>query len=126
SMQCIEEAIAMGTSPSAMRFLFVQILRNLPCSAATLFERYKESFCGDFIDQGLNDRMVLNHVLHHLSALLQLGGSTLKDFGLPEPTESRSTEQSLEAEYFDEHLRAWYIVQSTEMRQCLTGKQAAI
>ena len=92
AMQCIEEAIAMGTSPSAMRFLFVQILLNLPCSAATLFERYKESFCGDFIDQGLNDRMVLNHVLHHLSALLQLGGSTLEDFGLPEPTESRSTE----------------------------------
>ena len=88
AMQCIEEAIAMGTSPSAMQFLFVQILLNLPYSAATLFERYKESFCGDFIDQGLNDRMVLNHVLHHLSAFLQLGGSTLKDFGLPEPTES--------------------------------------
>jgi len=42
AMQYIEEAIAMGTSPSAMRFLFVQILLNLPCSAAALFERYKE------------------------------------------------------------------------------------
>ena len=92
AMQYIKEAIAIGTSLNTMRFLFVQILLNLPCSATILFERYKESFCGDFIDQGLNDRMVLNHVLHHLSALLQLGGSTLEDFGLPEPTESRSTE----------------------------------
>ena len=55
AMQCIEEAIAIGTSPSMMQFLFIQILLNLPCSAATLFERYKESFCGNFIDQDLND-----------------------------------------------------------------------
>ena len=91
AMQCIEEAIAMGTLLNAMQFLFVQILLNLPCSAATLFERYKESFCEDFIDQGLNDRMILNHVLHHLSALLQLSGFILEDFKLPEPTESQFT-----------------------------------
>ena len=45
----LNEAIASYSSPSQLRFLFANLLLDLPFPAMELWDRFKEELCGDYL-----------------------------------------------------------------------------
>ena len=127
AIQYLEEAKQLQSSPREFRFLFVQVVLNLPCTARDLFHSYQEELFRDYMDLGLPARTVLQRGLVDLSTLFHAGGSNLRDFALPEPEAAqRSNERELEEDFFTPELKARYFEQSEHMYQTLTREQQTI
>src|SRR5947209_17753478 len=98
--ECMREAVQALSLPYQLRFLFAQILLNLPCSAVDTFTTFEEELTADYLDHGLTPTNALASALFDIDSCLRSGGSTLRDFGLPDPPERRSSESESEEMFF--------------------------
>lgn len=97
----MKEAVASFCSPSQLRFLFAQILLNIPVTAIELFNDFQEQLSADYLDRFGSAILAVQHCLHDLSYHLASQSAQLIDFGLPNP-ECRVDEVFLEeVAFFD-------------------------
>ena len=103
----IQEAIANWYSPHHVRFLFGQLLIDVPTPAKQIWERYGAAMSADF--GHLKTHWERNtSALMDLAKILQARGASLTQFGLPTPND-RPTEVEWEMQQM--------------MKECATNKQ---
>src|SRR5206468_3758880 len=108
SLSIMREACANLCSPSQLRFLFTQILLNLPCPATQMFTEFQRHLSEDYLDTGLGAGAVTQLLLQDLNQYLQAGGSRLSQFGIPDPLHHCITEIDTEETFFTPMIRAGY------------------
>ena len=106
--QALREAVDSYCSPAQLQFLFSQILLNVPASTVELFRSFQEQLSADYIDQSYSADRVLALTLQDIGRFLQAGGSSLRNFGLPEPHIARLNEQVLEQSFFSDDILDQY------------------
>jgi hypothetical protein len=119
----MREAVQALSLPYQLRFLFAQVLLNLPCSAVDVFRTFEEDLTADYLDQGLTPSDALASTLLDIDSYLRSGGSSLRDFGLPDAPERRLSELEVEDLFFSASVREDYIEESLQMSQSFTAKQ---
>lgn len=83
----LQEGVDLNYSPQLLRFMFAQLLIDIPTPAVELWERFKEHMVLDFIGVG-STRRKEKMALLDLQRMLRENGTSLNHFGLPEPTEN--------------------------------------
>ena len=124
--QALREAVDLHSSPARLRFLFSQVLLNIPTSAIELFGLFQEPLSADYMDQGHPADQVLAFTLRDIARLFQAGGSSLRSFGLPEPCDVRSNELILEQSFFSDEVLDQYRREADLAYQSLNVEQAFI
>jgi len=82
---CLQEAVAFHYAPYHLRFLYAQLIIDIPAPALELWEKYKDELSADHSERfGRTDRAYLE-ALRDIERVLTLRGSNLSDFGLPDP-----------------------------------------
>jgi len=99
--ECLRDAVQAFSSPSQLRFLFAQILLNLPCSAVELLTTFQEDLAADYLDRGLEPSNALTSALFDIDSCLRSAGSSLRDFSLPDPPEHHLSELDAENLFFN-------------------------
>ena len=82
--ETLQEAVDRQQMPNLVRRLFSCML--LFCSVSDpmrLWEEFGEYMMDDFLHRGLSRQVSSKRALGHVSALLERGGRSLDDFGLP-------------------------------------------
>ena len=97
--ECMREAVQALSLPYQLRFLFAQILLNLPCSAVDVFATFEEDLTADYLDHGLTPSDALASALLDIDSSLRSGGSSLRDFSLLNTPEHRSSKSEAENQF---------------------------
>ena len=124
--QALREAVDFHSSPARLRFLFAQVLLNILTSAVELFRLFQEPLSADYMDQGHPMDQVLPFTLRDIARFLQAGGSSLRNFGLPEPHTVRLNELILEQTFFSDDILDQYRLEADLTYESLNVEQASI
>jgi hypothetical protein len=84
---CLQEAISYSYAPYNLRFLYAQLIIDIPTPAVQLWQTYKDDLCADHIQHFGTTDLAYNQALRDLQNLLTTRGSNLQSFGLPDPGE---------------------------------------
>jgi hypothetical protein len=96
---CLQEAIAFCYAPYHLRFLYAQLIVDIPAPALELWEKYKDELSADHTERFATADQAYLEALREIEHLLTPRGSNLSDFGLPDPGE-RINELDIERENF--------------------------
>ena len=120
----MEEGVHLFYRPAQLRFLFANLLFDIPFPAIDLWNRFRDALCADCQQtpvQPVNYSLGLEYIEH----ILYSRGGNLASFGLPLPQQAPTTE--LEYENFLLESQATVALQQvTQKKECLTIEQHAI
>ncbi|KAF3405665.1 ATP-dependent DNA helicase PIF1 [Penicillium rolfsii] len=102
AVYAMNEAITAYSRPSQLRFLFAQLLSDLPFPAVELWSRFHDDLCADYRLRHPTARAT-DLALQDLARYLSAQGSSLAQCGLPESVE-RCAEVDLELAFFQPQL----------------------
>jgi len=103
SEYALTEAIADFSSPSELRFLFANLLLDLPSPPMELWTRFQEDLCADYLRHH-NQNDATNRALLDIGRHLSNRGSSLSVHGLPEPERGRhNNDVNQELDFFHPH-----------------------
>jgi len=81
----LAEAIENFASSYQLRFLFCQLLLNVPTNAIPLFDHHQEQLMADYLDEYNSAQVATDLALRDLERYLSTQDSRLANFGLPQP-----------------------------------------
>jgi hypothetical protein len=102
AVYAMNEAIAAYSRPSQLRFLFTQLLADLPFPAVELWARFQSDLCADYRLRHPTAHAT-DLALQDLARYLAAQGSSLTQCGLPEPAR-HCAEVDLELSFFANQL----------------------
>jgi hypothetical protein len=77
---CLEEAIAFYYAPYHLRFLYAQLIVDIPAPALELWEKYKDELSADHTERFATADQAYLEALRDIERLLTPRGSNLSDF----------------------------------------------
>lgn len=95
----LQEAIASFYAPYHLRFLYAQLIIDIPAPALDLWEKYKNELSADHSERLSNTDLAYFEALRDIERLLTPRGSHLSGFGLPDAGQ-RINELDIECETF--------------------------
>ena len=96
ALYALEEGLHLFYRPSQLRFLFANLLFDIPFPAIELWDRFRDALCSDFLK-------TQTHVIDHdaglraIDIMLHSRGANLSSFGLPMPQQGPPTELEFES-----------------------------
>jgi hypothetical protein len=98
SEYALTEALANYARPSQLRFLFANLLMDLPSPGMELWTRFRQELCADYLLRH-NDADAANRALLEIGRYLANRGSSPSVHGLPEPDRC-PREVNIELDFF--------------------------
>jgi hypothetical protein len=99
AIYAMKEAVAAYSRPSQLRFLFAQLLSDLPFPPVELWSQFQSDLCADYQLRHPTAHAI-DLALQDLARYLSAQGSSLAQCGLPEPVQ-RCEEVDLELSFFE-------------------------
>ena len=121
--QALRETVDFHSFSAQFQFLFTQVLLSILTSAVELFRLFQEPLSADYMDQGHPADQVLAFTLRDIARFLQAGGSSLRNFGLPEPHTVRLNELILEQTFFSDDILDQYRLEADLAYESLNVEQ---
>ena len=110
----LEEGLHLFYRPSQLRFLFANLLFDIPFPAIDLWNRFRDALCAD-CQQSPTVPLNYDHGLQFIEHILFARGAHLQSFGLPIPHDRPPSE--LEHEGHLLALQASYTLQQAQQKQ---------